>query len=128
MLIWSQCSERNSLSDPYINSVIMAEDTILQVLCGNHGAMDYERLLDISFGLTEISPQNSLDKILRESGAFTVIQRDGSKEVFAQANVKLCRRRECDEQSCGDLHMCKYELMTGRCNRCVETGASCHST
>ncbi|XDV24264.1 hypothetical protein PO909_028485 [Leuciscus waleckii] len=95
----------------------MAEDTILQVVCGNHGAMDYERLLDISFGLTEISPQNSLDKILRESGAFTVIQRDESKEVFAQANVKLCRRRECDELSCGDLHMCKYELMTGRCTR-----------
>jgi len=110
----------------------MAENTILQVLCGNHGAMDYEQLLDISFGLTEISPPNSLDKILRESGAFTVILRDGRREVFAQANVKLCRRSECDELFCGDLHMCKYELMMGRCNRCVwrpmTHGASCHST
>ncbi|ROL47223.1 Poly [ADP-ribose] polymerase 12 [Anabarilius grahami] len=95
---------------------IMAEETLLKVLCGNHGAMDYERLLDISFGLTEISPQNSLDKILRRSDIFTVIQRNQSKEVFAQTNVELCRKTTCDEL-CENLHLCKYELMMGRCSR-----------
>lgn len=97
----------------------MAEETLLKVLCGNHGAMDYERLLDISFGLTEISPQNSLDKILLQSDIFTVIQRNQSKEVFAQTNVELCRKTSCDEL-CENLHLCKYELMMGRCSRCVE--------
>ncbi|XP_067283395.1 protein mono-ADP-ribosyltransferase PARP12-like isoform X2 [Pseudorasbora parva] len=94
----------------------MAEDTILKVLCGNHGAMAYERLLDISYGLSEISPQNSLDKLLRDRDVFTVIQRGERTEVFAQTFVKLCRTRGCDEQ-CEDLHLCKYELMMGRCNR-----------
>ncbi|KAK9975488.1 hypothetical protein ABG768_020744 [Culter alburnus] len=94
----------------------MAEETLLKVLCGNHGAMDYERLLDISFGLTEISPQNSLDKILRQSDIFTVIQRNQSKEVFAQTNVELCRKTTCDEL-CENLHLCKYELLMGRCSR-----------
>ncbi|XP_048013031.1 uncharacterized protein LOC125246168 isoform X2 [Megalobrama amblycephala] len=94
----------------------MAEETLLKVLCGNHGAMDYERLLDISFGLTEISPQNSLDKILLQSDIFTVIQRNQSKEVFAQTNVELCRKTSCDEL-CENLHLCKYELLMGRCSR-----------
>ncbi|XP_052411030.1 uncharacterized protein LOC127956840 isoform X2 [Carassius gibelio] len=94
----------------------MAEEMILKVLCGNHGSMEYERLLEISYGLKEISADNSLDKILQRRDIFTVIQRSESKEVFAQTTVKLCRRSECVEL-CGDLHLCKYELMMGRCSR-----------
>uniref|UniRef100_A0A672SQF3 Uncharacterized protein n=1 Tax=Sinocyclocheilus grahami TaxID=75366 RepID=A0A672SQF3_SINGR len=92
----------------------MAEETILKVLCGNHGSMEYERLLEISYGLKEVSAENSLDKIIRRSDIFTVVQRSESKEVFAQTTVGLCRRSECEEL-CGNLHLCKYELMTGRC-------------
>ncbi|XP_016101156.1 poly [ADP-ribose] polymerase 12 [Sinocyclocheilus grahami] len=94
----------------------MAEETILKVLCGNHGSMEYERLLEISYGLKEVSAENSLDKIIRRSDIFTVVQRSESKEVFAQTTVGLCRRSECEEL-CGNLHLCKYELMTGRCCR-----------
>ncbi|RXN08118.1 poly [ADP-ribose] polymerase 12-like protein [Labeo rohita] len=93
----------------------MAEE-ILKVLCGNHGSMDYERLLDISYGLKEITAENSLDKIIRHSDIFTVIERDESREVFAQTTVKLCRKSDCDEL-CEDIHLCKYELMMGRCSR-----------
>ncbi|KAF4114984.1 protein mono-ADP-ribosyltransferase PARP12-like [Onychostoma macrolepis] len=94
----------------------MAEETILKVLCGNHGSMDYERLLDISYGLKEISAENSLDRIIRRNDIFTVVQRDESKEVFAQTTVKLCRKTECDEL-CENLHLCKYKLMMGHCKR-----------
>ncbi|XP_016431304.1 poly [ADP-ribose] polymerase 12-like [Sinocyclocheilus rhinocerous] len=94
----------------------MAEETILKVLCGNHGSMEYERLLEISYGLKDISAENSLDKIIRRSDIFTVIQRSESKEVFAQTTVELCRKSECGEL-CGNLHLCKYELMMGRCSR-----------
>uniref|UniRef100_A0A671MRF9 Uncharacterized protein n=1 Tax=Sinocyclocheilus anshuiensis TaxID=1608454 RepID=A0A671MRF9_9TELE len=87
----------------------MAEETILKVLCGNHGSMEYERLLDISYGLKEISAENSLDKIIRRSDIFTVVQRSESKEVFAQTTVELCRRSECEEL-CGNLHLCKYDI------------------
>ncbi|XP_073694372.1 protein mono-ADP-ribosyltransferase PARP12-like [Garra rufa] len=95
----------------------MAEETILTVLCGNHGSMDYERLLDISYGLKEITAENSLDQILRRSDIFTVIERDETKEVFAQTTVKLCRMSECDNELCENIHLCKYELMIGRCSR-----------
>ncbi|KTF77706.1 hypothetical protein cypCar_00039784 [Cyprinus carpio] len=94
----------------------MAEETILKVLCGNHGSMEYERLLEISYGLKEISAENSLDKVIHRSDILTVIQRSESKEVFAQSSVQLCRKSACDEL-CGDLHLCKYQLMTGRCGR-----------
>uniref|UniRef100_A0A8C2ANC2 C3H1-type domain-containing protein n=1 Tax=Cyprinus carpio TaxID=7962 RepID=A0A8C2ANC2_CYPCA len=92
----------------------MAEETILKVLCGNHGSMEYERLLEISYGLKEISAENSLDKVIHRSDILTVIQRSESKEVFAQTSVQLCRKSACDEL-CEDLHLCKYQLMTGRC-------------
>ncbi len=95
----------------------MAEETILKVLCGNHGSMDYDLLLDISYGLKEISAENSLEHILRRRrDIFTVLQRDESKEVFAQTTVKLCRKSECDEL-CENLHLCKYQLMMGHCSR-----------
>ncbi|KAK2893157.1 hypothetical protein Q8A67_013145 [Cirrhinus molitorella] len=94
----------------------MAEETILEVLCGNHGSMDYERLLDISYGLKEISAENTLDKIISQSDIFTVIQRDETKEVFAQTTVRLCKKSECDDL-CENLHLCKYELMMGHCSR-----------
>ncbi|XP_051544397.1 protein mono-ADP-ribosyltransferase PARP12-like isoform X1 [Myxocyprinus asiaticus] len=94
----------------------MAEETVLQILCGSNGAMDYERLLDISYGLTEIFRDNSLDKIIENSELFTVIQHNDRKEVFAQTRVKMCKISGCNEV-CNDIHLCKYQLMIGDCNR-----------
>ncbi|KAI7792032.1 hypothetical protein IRJ41_020261, partial [Triplophysa rosa] len=92
-----------------------AKETLLKILCGNNGAMEYERVLDLSYGLPELS---DLDQVIK-GDIFTVIQHSDSKEIIVKADVKLCNNSECDGAVCGDLHMCKYELMMGHCNRRV---------
>ncbi|XP_056604700.1 protein mono-ADP-ribosyltransferase PARP12-like [Triplophysa dalaica] len=94
---------------------MMAKETLLKILCGNNGAMEYERVLDLSYGLPELS---DLDQVIK-GDIFTVIQHNDSKEIIVKADVKLCNNNECDGDVCGDLHLCKYELMMGHCSRRV---------
>lgn len=115
---WFRVSVRITVTRTLIFWVqfMMAKETLLKILCGNNGAMEYERVLDLSYGLTELS---DLDQIISKSDIFTVVQHSDSKEIIVKSDVKLCNNSECDGAVCGDLHLCKYELMTGHCNRCV---------
>ncbi|XP_065129429.1 protein mono-ADP-ribosyltransferase PARP12-like [Paramisgurnus dabryanus] len=91
----------------------MSIESLLKILCAHNGSMEYERLLDLSYGLPEIT---DLDQIIIKSPIFSVIQHSDSKEVIVKSAVKLCKNSECDGV-CRDLHLCKYYLMTGYCKR-----------
>ncbi|XP_072528758.1 protein mono-ADP-ribosyltransferase PARP12-like isoform X2 [Salminus brasiliensis] len=91
---------------------MMALEAVLKSVCDNSGAVEYERLLDISIPGTD---REEFDTVVGNSDYFTVIQRNNAKHVVLRTSLKLCSPNECDK-TCKDLHLCRFDLL-GECRR-----------
>ncbi|XP_076862536.1 protein mono-ADP-ribosyltransferase PARP12-like [Brachyhypopomus gauderio] len=89
----------------------MATDSVLKIICDNSGSVEYNRLLEITSCRTDI---DCLDAVVQNSDCFAFIQRNGCKHVIVRTNLKLCKT-EC-QNSCNDLHLCKFYIL-GECSR-----------
>ncbi|KAF4079526.1 hypothetical protein AMELA_G00179000 [Ameiurus melas] len=90
----------------------MAEETsVIQIICDQLGCVEYDDLL-------QLAEVDDLERVIKNSDFFTVIQPrnhpNKSRKILVSANIRRCRTRECQE-SCTDLHLCKYHLV-GQCN------------
>ncbi|KAK3545033.1 hypothetical protein QTP86_033231 [Hemibagrus guttatus] len=86
----------------------MAEEaSVIKVICDCLGCVEYEDLLK----KLEV---DDVDKAIKNSDIFTVIPQNRSKKILVTTKIRRCRMRECQE-TCTDLHLCKYDLL-GQCN------------
>ncbi|XP_030623309.1 protein mono-ADP-ribosyltransferase PARP12-like [Chanos chanos] len=90
----------------------MAEESLIHILCGHGGAMDYDSLIDISSGMPDLS--GLLETVIQNKELFTVVQNGESKRVIAKTNLRICSLSQC--VGCNDLHLCKLYLL-GKCGR-----------
>ncbi|XP_049638878.1 zinc finger CCCH-type antiviral protein 1 [Suncus etruscus] len=84
---------------------------ITKVLCAHGGRLPLARLLD------QVQlPEAQLREVLRAAGPerFVLLETgepDGvTQAVLAAARVRICRRKTC-HQPCGNLHLCKQNLL-----------------
>ncbi|MCJ8743181.1 hypothetical protein PDJAM_G00090680 [Pangasius djambal] len=83
------------------------EASVITVICANLGCVEYDDLL-------QMAAVEDLENVIKNRDMFTVIQQNKSKKILATTNIRRCRARECQE-SCSDLHLCKFDLL-GQCN------------
>ncbi|KAM5205042.1 zinc finger CCCH-type antiviral protein 1 isoform 2-T2 [Hipposideros larvatus] len=88
---------------------------ITKILCTHGGRMALDALLD------EIAlPKAQLCEVLEEAGPnrFVILETGGragvSRSVVATTGARVCRRKYC-QKGCGNLHLCKLNLL-GRCH------------
>ncbi|XP_059789234.1 zinc finger CCCH-type antiviral protein 1 [Balaenoptera ricei] len=88
---------------------------ITKILCAHGGRMALEALLD-EMQLSEAQ----LCEVLEEAGSdrFVVLETGGKdgviRSVVATTRARVCRRKYCSKP-CGNLHLCKLNLL-GRCH------------
>ncbi|XP_058930870.1 zinc finger CCCH-type antiviral protein 1 [Kogia breviceps] len=88
---------------------------ITKMLCAHGGRMALEALLD-EMQLSEAQ----LCEVLEQAGPdrFVVLETDGKegviRSVVATTRARVCRRKYCNKP-CGNLHLCKLNLL-GRCH------------
>ncbi|KAL2076616.1 hypothetical protein ACEWY4_027788 [Coilia grayii] len=85
----------------------MSEADVFKLICGNGGAMVYERLLDLVSGFPDIDC-SKFDSLIGNKEGFFLTETGGVKQVLAKTNLRLCRVRDCG--GCKDLHLCKFYL------------------
>ena len=85
----------------------MSEANILKIICGNGGAIDYERLLELASGFPDINCFE-FDSLIENEQLFSLTENSGVKQVLAKTNVRLCKVRDCT--GCKNLHLCKFYL------------------
>ncbi|XP_062955300.1 zinc finger CCCH-type antiviral protein 1 isoform X2 [Cynocephalus volans] len=88
---------------------------ITKILCAHRGRMALDALLDkIALSkdeLCEVLEVAGPDRfVLLETGSTTGVTRS----VVATTRARVCRRKYC-QKTCGNLHLCKLNLL-GRCN------------
>ena len=89
----------------------MSEANILKIICGNGGAIDYERLLELASGFPDINCFE-FDSLIENEQLFSLTENSGVKQVLAKTKVRLCNVRDCT--GCTNLHLCKFYLH-GQC-------------
>ncbi|XP_042563248.1 protein mono-ADP-ribosyltransferase PARP12-like, partial [Clupea harengus] len=85
----------------------MSEANILKIICGNGGAIYYERLLELASGFPDINCFE-FDSLIENDQLFSLTENSGVKQVLAKTNVRLCKVRDCT--GCKNLHLCKFYL------------------
>ncbi|XP_076153023.1 protein mono-ADP-ribosyltransferase PARP12-like isoform X2 [Alosa pseudoharengus] len=89
----------------------MSEAGILKIICGNGGAIDYDRLLELASGFPDINC-SEFDSLLGNKQFFHLTENDGVKQILAKTNMKICSVTMCHKvsSSCTNLHLCKLYL------------------
>lgn len=88
---------------------------ITKILCAHGGRMALDALLD-EIALSEAQ----LCEVLQAAGPnrFVILETGGgagiTRSVVATTGARVCRRKFC-QKSCGNLHLCKLNLL-GRCH------------
>ncbi|XP_063073840.1 protein mono-ADP-ribosyltransferase PARP12-like [Engraulis encrasicolus] len=91
----------------------MSEADIVQLVCGNGGAMEYDLLLELAIGFPDIDSCSKFDSLLRNEEHFFLTERAGVKRILAKTSLRLCKVADCD--GCNELHLCKF-YVHGECN------------
>ncbi|XP_048123996.1 protein mono-ADP-ribosyltransferase PARP12-like isoform X1 [Alosa alosa] len=89
----------------------MSEAGLLKIICGNGGAIDYDRLLELASGFPDINC-SEFDLLLGNKQFFHLTENDGVKQILAKTNMKICSVPMCHKvsSSCTNLHLCKLYL------------------
>ncbi|XP_030633900.1 protein mono-ADP-ribosyltransferase PARP12-like [Chanos chanos] len=94
------------------SSFEVTESTIIKLICGNNGAINYDELLsNLTYGSL-----GSIACTIENSDNFAVVNSNGEKRVLVKTKLKLCKVLKC--AGCGNLHLCKLYLY-GNCRRRV---------
>ncbi|KAG7320199.1 hypothetical protein KOW79_016052 [Hemibagrus wyckioides] len=86
---------------------MVEEVSVIKVISDCLGCVEYEDLLK----KLEV---DDVENVIKNSDVFTVVQQNRSKKILVTTKIRRCRIRECQE-TCTDLHLCKYGLL-GQCN------------
>ncbi|XP_037552134.1 protein mono-ADP-ribosyltransferase PARP12-like [Nematolebias whitei] len=84
------------------------ESKIFKFICANTGSVDVDDLMSNHF------PGESTNKIISNQQKFVFYSSNGKQKVVAWTSLKLCRVKAC-QGPCGELHLCKYFLLSGIC-------------
>ncbi|XP_062374761.1 protein mono-ADP-ribosyltransferase PARP12-like [Sardina pilchardus] len=85
----------------------MSEAAILKIICGNGGAIDYERLLELASGFPDINC-SELDSLVGNKQFFHLQEKDCVKTILVKTNMRICNVYQCSD--CTNLHLCKLYL------------------